>query len=381
MQEEQIHELIQKYQDGTASDAEIALLESWYLQHNGQSRASLSADELLKDSTEIWLRLHRPRRRTFGRHFIIALRTAAATLLIFLAYSIFPSDLSVISNSHKEASSLKPDMIVPGSSKAKLTLANGNEIELNDSNVQDFGVQEFVALSKTASDELSYIKLGNNQGLSRSQLFNTVTTPRGGQYRIVLSDGTKVFLNAGSSLLFPVVFVGHERKVTLKGEAYFDVVHNEHLPFRIVTAGQVIEDIGTAFNVRAYEDEPVLKTTLVEGAVKIYTTGHQAILKPGQQAQVDAGNPSKKIKVANANIDEAVAWKNGLFEFDKADLNQVMSTASRWYDFEVIYAHTISDLKISGRISRNIDFASLISLLEFEGAKFDIKGRVVTVKN
>nr|WP_068887582.1 FecR family protein [Pedobacter panaciterrae] len=381
MQDEQIEELIKKYQNGTASEEEIALLESWYLQHNEQNRQSLSADELLQDSADVWQRLHKPGKSTYVRPLVIGLTTAAAALLIFLAYPFLHSDLSEVSNNQKEIARLKSDTIMPGTNKAILTLANGNEIELNDSKVQGLEVQGSVALVKTAGDELSYIKHTDYQVQTGKSVSNTITTPRGGQYRIVLSDGTKVFLNAGSSLLFPVSFDARERRVVLKGEAYFEVVHNDLLPFRIVTARQVIEDIGTAFNVKAYEDEPILKTTLVEGAVKVSTARHQAILNPGQQAEVDAGDPSYSIKVAKANINESVAWKNGLFEFDKADLKQVMSAASRWYDFKVIYEHTISNLKISGRISRSIDFSSLISLLEFEGARFDIKGRVVTVKN
>jgi transmembrane sensor len=204
----------------------------------------------------------------------------------------------------------------------------------------------------------------------------------GGQYWVVLSDGSRVFLNAGSSLRYPTSFNGTERKVELQGEAYFEVAHNNKVPFKIVTDGQVVEDIGTSFNINAYGDDPVIKTTLIEGAVKISTTADNLVLKPGQQAQVDNGAPGAAIKlIKHANLNEVLAWKNGLFEFDNSTIKQVMNSTSRWYDFKVIYENKVPDIKISGRISRNVDFSGLIALLKFEGIKFSIDGRNVTITN
>lgn len=379
MQDEELKALLQKYQTGNATEEEIAFLESWYLQHNEAEKADFLADERLEDVAAVWKKLQ-PSKNNFRILSLLTWLTAAACTLVFFYFG-----QRYFSKQKKEdqLAQKSPNKIVPGSNKAILTLANGKQIILSNAGNGKFGRQGNTAISKNANGQLIYTVEPTAQSSSSKEIaYNTMSTPMGGQYWVVLSDGTKVFLNAGSSLRYPASFSGNERKVELKGEAYFEVVHNDAAPFRVVTGSQVIEDIGTKFNINAYDDEPVMKTTLLEGAAKASVQNQHVVLKPGQQAQVSNTDQDLPIKVIrNANVDEALAWKNGLFEFSNSGIKQVMNTTARWYDFKVIYENKIPDLKISGRISRNVNFSGLIDLLKFEGVKFRIEGRNVTITN
>ncbi|MDP9082080.1 MAG: FecR domain-containing protein [Bacteroidota bacterium] len=380
MQEEQLKEILHKYQSGTATDEEIAFLESWYLQHNEDKKPAVSLEERLEDAEAIWNKLHPAEKRPGIKSVWPWLGAVACLLLFFYLGKLY------ITNTRQQENQLTqnhPNKIVPGSNKAILTLANGKQVILTNAGSGKFGNQGNTSISKTANGQLVYTVDPTTKAPASNELaYNTVTTPMGGQYWVVLSDGTRVFLNAGSSLRYPASFIGNERRVELKGEAYFEVVHNNAAPFRIVTGSQVIEDIGTKFNISAYDDEPAMKTTLLEGAVKVSVDDQHVFLKPGQQAQVSNADRQQTIKVIrHANLDEAMAWKNGLFEFNNADIKQVMNNTSRWYDFKVIYENKVPDLKISGRISRNVNFSGLIDLLKFEGVKFRIAGRNVTIIN
>jgi len=380
MTDEHFKQLLHKYQSGTATDEEIAFLESWYLQHNADEQADFVFDERLEDADAVWKKLHSPERKTITKLLWTLLATAACIAVFFYVGRPYFANTNQKNNQIAQNRSTK---IVPGANKAILTLANGKQVVLTDIGNGKFDKQGNAAVSKTANGQLIYTLDPASAGSAAKELvYNTMNTPMGGQYWIVLADGTRVFLNAGSSLRYPVSFAGNERKVELKGEAYFEVVHNNAQPFKVVTGGQVIEDIGTKFNINAYDDEPVMKTTLIEGAVKASTQNQHVILKPGQQAQINSSDPTHAIKVIrHANIDEAMAWKNGLFEFDNSGIKQVMSNTSRWYDFKVVYENKIPDLKISGRLSRNVNFTGLIDLLKFEGVKFRIEGRKVTITN
>lgn len=272
-----------------------------------------------------------------------------------------------------------PD-IAPGGNKAILTLSNGRRIVLTNAQNGKIAVEGNMIINKTADGQIVYNASTNKQ--SDEVVYNTITTPKGGLFKIILPDGTKVSLNAVSSLRFPTTFNGKDRKVELTGEAYFEVVHNKASPFRVVAAGQLVEDIGTHFNINAYSDEAVVKTTLLEGSVKVSAQNQQIILKPGQQSQIKMGLVSQSIDILNdVDTEEAVAWKDGLFEFKRASVKQVMYTAARWYDLDVIYADKIPDIKITGRISRNVNLSGLINLLQFEGLEFKIEGKTITVLN
>jgi transmembrane sensor len=250
----------------------------------------------------------------------------------------------------------------PGGNKATLTLADGSAITLDSA---DRMMQQGSTAIHQKNGQLQY----SNQGVDA--VYNTLTTPRGGQFQLTLPDGTKVWLNAASSLKFPVAFTGKQRDVTLTGEAYFEVVHNEQMPFKVHVTGMVIEDLGTHFNIMAYPDEATIKTTLLEGAVSVSDGNKNVRLKPGQQAV--------GIKVQQADTDEAIAWKNGEFSFHHASIYEVMRQVSRWYDVDVSYKDSL-DTYLTGNIKRSENVSSIFKMLEVAGdIKLKIDNRKVSV--
>ena len=274
------------------------------------------------------------------------------------------------------AQSVKSDAI-PGGDRAVLTLANGNTIALDNAQNGTLTEQGSTKITKLISGQLAYT-VGTNPASVIT--YNTLATPRGGQYQLVLPDGTKVWLNNASSLHYPVAFIGHTREVELLGEAYFEVAHISNKPFRVKTKNCTIEDIGTHFNVMAYADEESVKTTLVQGSVKIEHFGaggdKGVVLVPGQQFQVGDG-----LKVINdVDVDKAIAWKNGYFNFDRADLKEVMRQLSRWYDVDVQYAGgNITTHHFDGRIQRDLVLSKVLNGLENKEIHFLIDGRRIII--
>jgi len=199
-------------------------------------------------------------------------------------------------------------------------------------------------------------------------MMNTMRTPRGGNYRLTLPDGTQVWLNAASSITYPAAFTGKQRNVRISGEVYFEVVKNKELPFMVsVDGGADVEVLGTGFDVNAYTDEGSVKTTLLEGSVRVC----KVVLKPGQQAQV---SQQKVSVVNNVDIDKVMAWKNGLFNFQDVSLREVMRQLERWYDIEVVYRKNVPDIRFEGEISRNINLSDLLKVLARADVKFSIEG-------
>ena len=221
----------------------------------------------------------------------------------------------------------------------------------------------------------------NSAGTSAEILYNTISTPRGGQYQLILADGTKVWLNSSSSLRFPSNFTGDERKVTLTGEGYFEVAKNAAMPFKVEVAGkEEVKVLGTHFNINAYEDESNINTTLLEGKVEVtsFANKFSNILSPGQQAKL---NTAGQIKINNqVDVEQVVAWKNGVFQFgDEMDIYSVMKQISRWYDLEVTYKGNVSG-DIGGSISRNVTVSKVLNMLEIASElKFEVNGRKVLV--
>jgi ferric-dicitrate binding protein FerR (iron transport regulator) len=224
---------------------------------------------------------------------------------------------------------------------------------------------------------------------------NTVSIPKGCQYKVVLSDGSKVWLNAASSIRFPAVFSGKERRVELTGEAYFEVAKDASKPFRIYVSegasgaqrGALVEVLGTYFNINAYSDEQVLKTTLLEGSVKVSplhastpTIHTSRILIPGQQAQITARSlHSGGIQVQNVDINEVMAWKNNMFNFNRADIQTIMRQIARWYDVEVVYKGAAPVRNFSGKINHSTDLSTVLKILEQSGIRFQLEGKKIIV--
>jgi transmembrane sensor len=385
LEQQTLKSLISKYNSGTVTAEEKLLVERWYESVNGDD-SILDAQQLLqlKQSTyKELLGYIDARRRVMGRKphqssFAYIRWIAAAAILlicsigIYYHYSTAPTD-GLVKNI------LKND-IAPGGNKATLTLADGSRIILDDAKNGKITKQGETLVQKKRSGLLSYVK--GDVNLAGTEItYNTVSTPRGGQYDVTLADGTKIWLNAASSIKFPTSFTGKERNVELTGEAYFEVAENKAMPFHVSVAGQTIEVLGTHFNVNAYTDEAAVKTTLLKGSVKVTGGGSQAIIKPGQQAlfNASAGNPSVTV-TDGVDTDEVIAWKNGSFYFNNADIQTVMRQISRWYNVDIEYAGKIPDDHFSGKFSKNMNASNALRLLEFTGVNFKIEGRKIIVK-
>ena len=262
--------------------------------------------------------------------------------------------------------------VLPGSYKAVLTLASGEQGNLEewcrDSLWKDG------TLIRKRKGELTYEqKAGDMQ--QEEMLFNTITIPRSGEYKLVLSDGTKVWLNSDSKLEFPNTFVGDERRVKLAGEAYFEVAKNKAKPFRVEVDRVEVVVLGTSFNIHAYDE--AVKTTLVEGAVKLNVAGKAYSLSPGFEANVDQGG----VKIVKSDVYEQIAWKDGRFVFREKRLEEVMSILSRWYDFEIFYQNAaVKDLHFTGNIPRHATINEVLKFLERTHlVHFSVVGRTVIV--
>ena len=209
-------------------------------------------------------------------------------------------------------------------------------------------------------------------------VYNTIATGKGNFYSLVLSDGTKVWLNAASSVTYPVVFAGEVREVGITGEAYFEVARQAGRPFRVKAGAMTVEVLGTHFNVNAYTEEKSIKTTLLEGAVKVHADGKEALLKPGQQAATANGGAGIKV-VANPDLEQVLAWKNGLLNFNGADLYAVMRQLERWYGIQVRYEGTVPDIIFKGEMYKNVGLQDVLDMLKAMGVQFRIDGRTLIV--
>jgi len=276
--------------------------------------------------------------------------------------------------------------VLPGGNKAVLTLADGASISLDSAHDGILTEQGRAKVVKLKNGQLAY-HTERPGTVNAPPLYNTVSTPRGGQYAVTLPDGTKVWLNASSSLRFPTAFTGNTRNVELTGEAYFEVAENHSAPFKVaIFSGargsgetpKLVEVLGTSFNVMAYDDEDAVKTTLLEGAIKVLSGAKESVLKPGQQAQSPHDLPGIRV-ICDADVEAAVAWKNGYFNFKKADIRTVMRQLSRWYDVDVRYQGNGQDRIFWGGMQRNLPLSAVFRILEKSGVEFKIEGRTVTV--
>lgn len=269
----------------------------------------------------------------------------------------------------------QPVQIQPGGNKATLTLSNGNNISLDSATNGSLAMQGTMQVMKLQDGSIVYKGAPAKNG---ETLYNTISIPKGGQYQLTLSDGTKVWLNALTSLHYPVSFNGNERVVTLEGEAYFEVAHDKSKPFQVMYKNMKVEVLGTHFNVMAYEDEATIQTTVLEGKVRVQEgNSQQKILTPGKQAQLN--RHTKEIQLKEVPAEATVAWKNGYFHFDQADMQAVLRQLARWYDLEIVYKGRVSEDLFSGKIERGLPLQSILSLLKQSNMAFEIKGRRLVI--
>ena len=381
--------LIQRYRAGTCTPDELRTLreiirdpeqEQWvrdYLEAGIAAREDQypeggltdgQADELfdrvvagIRKTPVTPIAQRRPRGRTWWA-------VASMILILGSAASMFLTDVWTSPNSRKLVGGRTPD-VLPGGNMAVLTLGDGQTITL-DSTAKGVIATQGDVTAVNQDGQLSY----SGEGRNSSMLYNTITVPRGGQYRLQLLDGTRVWLNSASSLTFPTAFTGRERRVELTGEGYFEVSHRPATPFLVKAGKAEVMDIGTAFNLNAYVEEASLKTTLVEGSVKVNGT----LLRTGQQAQL---GPDGVIRVvAHADVGEATAWKDGYFDFEQADLPTIMRQLGRWYDLDIQYQGGVPEGDFRARMPRNTNAPDLLRILEANGVHCFIDGKRLIVK-
>ncbi|MBO9153489.1 FecR family protein [Chitinophaga sp. GCM10012297] len=308
-----------------------------------------------------------PMRPVPGVHFLRRWGWAAASIILIAAIGAY-----FLTARKKD---LQPPLItantmdvVPGKTGAILTLADGTTILLDSAANGRLATQQGSQVVKK-DGQIVYTP-GGDEGVAA---YNTLRTPRGRMYQVTLPDGTKAWLNAASSISYPVVFSGSERVVAITGEVYFEVAPHAQMPFRVkLNETGSVEVLGTHFNIKAYEEEELVSTTLLEGAVRVAGNGKKVILKPGQQAQVSSKQLSVKT-LGQQGISEAMAWKEGRFNFQDADLQDIMRQLSRWYDIEVVYENGIPDLEFIGGMERSLPLSEVLKGLKMSGVNFRLE--------
>lgn len=279
--------------------------------------------------------------------------------------------------------------IAPGDNRAVLTLANGRTIILDTAGQGTLAHEGGAVIRKTRNGQVVYDLSAASADFNTG--YNTISTPKGGQYEVVLPDGSHVWLNASSSIRFPATFTEKERRVEITGEAYFEVAkllktknlrsaasQGERVPFIVEAEGQKVEVLGTHFNINAYKNEEAIRTTLLEGSVKVSKAKEAVLINPGEQAQV---NPGGTISVVPANTESAVAWKNGMFSYKREDLRSVMRQIERWYDVDVQYEGKIPRTLFTGKVHRNVSLSQALEIISYLDVRFEIDGRTVIVKS
>ena len=270
------------------------------------------------------------------------------------------------------------DVAPPSISHATITLGNGRKISIDSVNSGILALQNNIALTKTADGKIKYAsgEREGNQGL----VYNTLTNPKGSRViNMVLNDGSRVWLNAASTITYPVAFEGVDREVSVTGEVYFEVAHDLNKKFIVKTKGLSTEVLGTHFNVNSYPDEDDVKVTLLEGRVKVVSNnGASSVIKPGEQA-IDGGNGKLRIH-KNVNVEDVIAWKNERFSFNDTNIKKIMKEVARWYDVQIEYRGSVDDLNFGGNMSRQKNVSELLKRMEAtQAVKFEVEGRKITV--
>jgi len=295
---------------------------------------------------------------------------AAGLILILVGFFLYQRrDTHNFTEFAQTPAPKQPHDIAPGKTRATLTLSNGSTIVLDPAANGVLGHDSGVNITNTDS-VLTY------QGSSESKAlaYNTLSTAKGEQYSVTLSDGTKVWLNAASVLRFPIQFTGNERKVEVIGEAYFEVARDAARPFHVASGNMNVRVLGTSFNMNAYDNEPMARTTLLEGSVSI---NDRIRLSPNQQSRVEKDGSIKVIK--DIDVDEAVAWKNGAFSFNNADITTVMRQLERWYDIDVVYEGDKPADLFYGGISRQSSLMEVLKILQASKVRFRLEGKKLIV--
>ncbi len=399
MTSERLTILINKYLSNTASPEEEQELTAWYQAANEQEVhwpvASEAEAVALKARllSNLQAAIHPAANiRSIPFYRQTRWQVAAAILILISAGAWIWFNRSSNTNPVISKTTTTPVHIVPGGDKAVLTLSDGSKIVLDSAGNGVLRQQGGAKIVKINNGRLAFSpSTGGEQG---EALYNKISTPKGGQYEVILPDGSHVWLNAASSLRFPTAFTNNERNVELTGEAYFEVAKDATKPFKVYFSSHTgggregaVEVLGTHFNINAYNDEANIKATLLEGSIRVTPAqgsrleAHSSkLLTPGQQASISSqSNQSTPIQVQTVDTEEVIAWKNGKFQFNQADIKTVMRQIARWYDVEVTYEGPVSKEKFEGEIPRNSSLADVFRILELSAVHFKTEGRKVIV--
>lgn len=373
---DQVPELLQWMENNPGDLEEI--LNSGYVQEIIHSAELTIPDELQEKLRNDLLYKIRTKEEP-RRYFRLAPWMRVAALFLLLAGA---GALVKFLTFEKEMVANVPDavkeQIHPGTNRAYLHLANGQLIYLDSSGNGELAQQGTASIIKK-DDQLLY----NNTSGSAESLpeMNTLQTPRGGQFRLVLPDGSRVWLNAASSISFPTAFHSKQRRVKITGEVYFEIERDVTRPFIVsLKPDTEVEVLGTSFNVQSYPDEHQIKTTLLEGSIKLLHNKGDVKLKPGQQGEIQAGTNTGIRINDNADLEDVMAWKNGYFSFKMADLSVIMRQLSRWYDVDVVYRGTVPKRSFGGEISRSASLSEVLSILEESKINFTIENKTIIVQ-
>ncbi len=390
----EIGALVLKYLKDELSAAEKAKLDEWLLEsdHNRELFEKVTnphfVDPELKSFSAsnkelAWQKIEEATKREgavthSGKKGRKVFRYAAIIVFVLLSAMFTVYQIKQKGHQSKEDRQLVHKDIVPGGNKAVLTLADGTKIVLDEAKNGRLAQQQNVVITKAKDGQLIYDLSQSGDRTSEEATYNTIATPRGGQYQLILPDGTNVWLNSMSSLKFPTVFKGNERRVELSGEAYFEVAKDKAKPFYVNAKDMEVKVLGTHFNIAAYTDEDNMRATLLEGSVKVNRGVMESPIEPGQEAVV---TPAQKgFTVRQADIEKAVAWKNGYFLFRNESIESLMTTISRWYNMDVYYDGEMQDKIYGGKFSKTSNLSELLKSLELTGTiKFKVEGRRITV--
>lgn len=388
MSEKELTDLIDRYLSGEVTEQEKRQVELWYESFDKISMDYMTADRkklkayLRRSLKAVHLKIEgqkRKQRLTINKPAASTRRfraaAAAAAILLLIGGGIYLTGIYVRAPEEQLSQQRPEEKIQPGGNKAILTLSSGRSIVLDSTSNGLITTQGGAKVIKSNKGQLTYQRVMS----SEEQLYNTITTPRGGQYQVILPDGSKVWLNSVSSIRFPTEFNGESRKIEITGEVYLEVAHDTRRPF-IVSSRQVdITVLGTRFNIMAYEDEPAVTTTLVEGSVKISIPGNPAsrIIRPDQQASVDFGG--REIKVTHVDAARVAGWIDGLLSLKECSVKEFMNQLSRWYDVDIEYSGKIPSQKFGGLINRNAPLPDVLSALDAGGIHTKLQGKKLVV--
>lgn len=376
-----LDELIDKFLNGTATPEEMAELNAWYHSYDDTQAEILTDEPLTGEELGQAIHARLPVSRPVIVPFRKRIRTWAAAAILILA--LITAAYFIWRPEQPAADPVKAVLpavqdIAPGGNRATLTLGDGSVVILDSTASGWSQLQGNSQVEKLGEGSLAY-RPGTAAG-EAPVMYNTITTPRGGQYQVTLSDGTKVWLNAASSIRFPVIFSGPERRVEVTGETYFEVAKNPVRPFRVRAGQTEVEVLGTHFNLNAYDDESAIRTTLLEGKVKVSVpeSGQSPrFLSPGQQSGIQPGG---RVTISDrVDTEEAVAWIHGRFQFKSTDLRTILRQIARWYDVDIEYRGAV-DLHFTGQLTRNQHVSKVLETLALTGeVKFSIQNRKIIV--